>query len=279
MTERYKKISISLSEVQNSLDAFWGNDPKLYRRALDAIWALRDKVYYDTNFASPEWSNAKYDWIDGFIIIFEAWDRVLRIHQIYTSETPLPPFAGFAVKAEAGHIRIKLSDVRDPADAFRNLLQVELGQLDQELQRRDELTYARERAAVESLSAQVLAAFAPSKRGPENAAALLQLTLAAMHEAKQLDFFGLQMALDVVLARHQLALRDYSGALDRAAQAVTLATRFGFLYKKIGLRRLIGRIMVARGDVAAGQALLRHASLAPDVRLGSSINDAHPSSP
>lgn len=279
MAKRQNRIPISLGAIQIALASYMQNDPDLYRRAMDAIFSLREKVYENLHCASSEWSYTNHDWIDGFIIIFEAWTDRFKIHEIYVSSEPLPPFAGFAVKAEAGHIRIKLADVRDAADAVRNLLLIELGQLGHELRRLPGLRDPRELAATDALRARLQSRLATNQRGNAGATMLETLTLTALDDAKFNGFSGLQMALTIVLARHRFTLADHAGALNYAAKALAIATRFDFRLKKIALRRLIGRILIARGDRLSGLALLRDAHLAQRAGTSCDVERARPITP
>lgn len=50
---------------------------------------------------------------------------------------------------------------------------------------------------------------------------------------------------------------DYDGALEQVSAALAIAARYGFTLRKISLRVLLGQIMVMRGDVRTGRALIR----------------------
>lgn len=50
---------------------------------------------------------------------------------------------------------------------------------------------------------------------------------------------------------------DFDGALEQIGGALAIAARYGFTLRKISLRVLLGQIMIKRGDVKTGRALVR----------------------
>lgn len=69
------------------------------------------------------------------------------------------------------------------------------------------------------------------------------------------------------LAQLRFAQGDYDGALEQAADAVAVASRFGFSLRKISLRIAIGQILILRGDPVSGNAMIDEAARNAD-RIG-----------
>lgn len=102
---------------------------------------------------------------------------------------------------------------------------------------------------------------------PDQHPATLQKIMAALHYSVQADMFRVRIEARQALAEMRAAAGDYDSALEHAADALAVATRFGFGLRKINLRILIGRILLKRGDPKSGNALLNQAIINAD-RVG-----------
>ena len=110
--------------------------------------------------------------------------------------------------------------------------------------------------------------------------------LKRLHEALQYgvaaDMHRIRIEANVYLARLRLEGGDYDVALEHAADAMSTATRFGLSLRKISLRILIGQLLLKRGDILTGQALLDRAIRNADrvdyqraVELAQKVRDYH----
>lgn len=92
----------------------------------------------------------------------------------------------------------------------------------------------------------------------DRTAGLRQL-LKSLDYSDKTDMYRVRMEARAALANLRLAQGDYDGALEQAADALAVATRFGFSLRKISLRVLIGQILINRGDKVSGKALVDQA--------------------
>jgi tetratricopeptide (TPR) repeat protein len=74
------------------------------------------------------------------------------------------------------------------------------------------------------------------------------------------DCYRARIEASASLARHMRHGGDYDTALRYAADALTIASRYGHSLQKTSLRIEIAQILIARGDPQSGQALLRKAT-------------------
>jgi tetratricopeptide (TPR) repeat protein len=88
--------------------------------------------------------------------------------------------------------------------------------------------------------------------------AINQLTRALTHAAT-MDLYRLRVEAGLYLARLKLDSGDYESALEHAADALSVAARFGLTLRKISLRIEIGHILIKRGDRLSGHALIESA--------------------
>jgi tetratricopeptide (TPR) repeat protein len=93
---------------------------------------------------------------------------------------------------------------------------------------------------------------------PARRAALRHLSRSARYAAV-MDLHRIRVDAGIHLARLKLSSGDYESALEHAAEAMALAARYGMTLRKIGLRVLIGHILIRRGDRISGQALIARA--------------------
>jgi tetratricopeptide (TPR) repeat protein len=98
---------------------------------------------------------------------------------------------------------------------------------------------------------------------PARRAALRHLSRSARY-ATVMDLHRIRVDAGIHLARLKLSSGDYESALEHASEAMALAARYGMTLRKIGLRVLIGHILIRRGDRLSGQALVAHAVEAAD---------------
>jgi tetratricopeptide (TPR) repeat protein len=82
------------------------------------------------------------------------------------------------------------------------------------------------------------------------------------------DCFRVRIEAGAALARHMRLGGDYEAALRYACDALMIATRYGHTLQKIWLRLEVGKIMLMRGSLEAGEALLNSAERAA-IRTGS----------
>jgi tetratricopeptide (TPR) repeat protein len=96
---------------------------------------------------------------------------------------------------------------------------------------------------------------------------LLRRLQRALDYAERADMHRVRVEADLNLALVKLEGGDYDAALERAADAMATATRYGMSLRKIGLRILMGQILIRRGDPLSGQALIERAIRSAD-RVG-----------
>jgi len=89
----------------------------------------------------------------------------------------------------------------------------------------------------------------------------------ALQYSVNTDMYRVRMEARKTLATVRLFAGDYDGALEHAAEAMSIAARYGFSLRKISLRILIGQILKRRGDPKSGAALLERARRNAD-RIG-----------
>lgn len=92
----------------------------------------------------------------------------------------------------------------------------------------------------------------------------------ALSYAALADCYRLRIEASASLARHMRIGGDYDTALRYAADAITIAARYGHSLQKTSLRIELGRILDARGDPISGKALLDQA-----VAIGTSKGYNH----
>jgi hypothetical protein len=87
----------------------------------------------------------------------------------------------------------------------------------------------------------------------------------ALAYAATMDLYRLRVEAGLYLARLKLDSGDHDSALEHAADALSVAARYGLSLRKISLRIEIGHILLRRGDTEAGAALIAHAAEAADA--------------
>lgn len=87
----------------------------------------------------------------------------------------------------------------------------------------------------------------------------MQLFNRSLEFASQTDLHRVAIEARRALASLKLANGDMESALEHARIAMAIAGRYGFSLHKITLRILLGRILWARQNEAAGEALIRNA--------------------
>lgn len=110
--------------------------------------------------------------------------------------------------------------------------------------------------------ARCVAAHEAWQADPGNAAvrryAVNQLSRALAHAAT-MDLYRLRIEAGLYLSRLKLDSGDHESALEHAAEALSVAARYGLSLRKISLRIAIGHILIRRGDPQSGAALIASA--------------------
>jgi tetratricopeptide (TPR) repeat protein len=89
--------------------------------------------------------------------------------------------------------------------------------------------------------------------------ALMRELQSALLYAEAGDMHRVRVEAGLNLARIKLTSGDHDAALEHAADAMAIATRYGLSLRKISLRILMGQILIKRGDPHSGRALLDRA--------------------
>ncbi|HYI39570.1 MAG TPA: SIR2 family protein [Allosphingosinicella sp.] len=88
----------------------------------------------------------------------------------------------------------------------------------------------------------------------------------ALAYADETDMHRVRVEARAALALLKLRMGDHEAALENAADALATASRYGLSLRKISLRIVIGRILIARGDPNSGRALINAAIEEADRR-------------
>jgi tetratricopeptide (TPR) repeat protein len=95
----------------------------------------------------------------------------------------------------------------------------------------------------------------------------LQKLRGILEYAVAADMHRVRVETRATLANMKIKSGDYDAALEHAADAMAVATRFGMSLRKIALRNLLGQILIKRGDRFSGHALIDQAVREAD-RIG-----------
>jgi hypothetical protein len=95
----------------------------------------------------------------------------------------------------------------------------------------------------------------------------LQKLRGILEYAVAADMHRVRVETRATLANMKIKSGDYDAALEHAADAMAVATRFGMSLRKIALRNLLGHILIKRGDRFSGHALIDQAVREAD-RIG-----------
>lgn len=106
-----------------------------------------------------------------------------------------------------------------------------------------------------------------SKTDPKSRSALIRRLQDSLVYAEMGDMHRVRVEAGLNLARVKFEGGDYDSALERIADAITTATRYGLSLRKISLRILMGQILTRRGDRRSGPNLISRATRNAD-RVG-----------
>jgi tetratricopeptide (TPR) repeat protein len=106
----------------------------------------------------------------------------------------------------------------------------------------------------------------PEAKPGDNAPAL-RAALDTLEYATLADMHRLLIEAQARLARAKADTGDYNAALEHVSEALAVAARYGMTLYKISMRTLMGDILIKRGNVESGKALIRSA-INGAVRVG-----------
>jgi len=106
----------------------------------------------------------------------------------------------------------------------------------------------------------------PDAKAGDKAPAL-RTALETLEYATLADMHRLLIEAQARLARAKAETGDYNAALEHVSEALAAASRYGLTLYKISLRTLMGDILIKRGNVESGRALIRSA-INGAVRVG-----------